>query len=67
MLVAFITNLYALFVSGGKWYDYPGLDFFAEVVWPFRIEDKRLVHLILTPCIVDNPIKEELRSLGAAS
>src|SRR5688572_11798855 len=24
-----------------RWYDYPGLDFLAEVVWPFRIEDVR--------------------------
>src|SRR3954468_23914678 len=24
-----------------KWHDYPGLDFLAEVVWPFRIEDVR--------------------------
>ncbi len=32
-----------------KWYEYPGLDFFAEVVWPFRIEDVRRVKLDLEP------------------
>ena len=32
-----------------KWYDYPGLDFFAEVLWPFRIEDVRHVQLELEP------------------
>jgi hypothetical protein len=31
------------------WYDYPGLDFFAEIVWPFRIEDVRRVRLDLEP------------------
>ena len=32
-----------------KWYEYPPLDFFAEVLWPFRIEDRRLVQLQLEP------------------
>ena len=32
-----------------KWYDYPGLDLFAEVLWPFRIEDVREVNLHLDP------------------
>lgn len=32
-----------------RWYDYPGLDLFAEVFWPFRIEDVRRVHLELLP------------------
>ena len=32
-----------------RWYDYPGLDLFAEVIWPFRIEDVRRVHLDLQP------------------
>lgn len=32
-----------------RWYDYPGLDFFAEVLWPFRIEDVRRVRLDLRP------------------
>lgn len=32
-----------------RWYDYPGLDLFAEVFWPFRIEDVRRVHLELQP------------------
>lgn len=32
-----------------KWWDYPVLDLFAEVIWPFRIEDVRRVHLTLQP------------------
>lgn len=32
-----------------KWYNYPPLDFFAEVLWPFRIEDVRRVQLTLEP------------------
>lgn len=32
-----------------KWYDYPGLDFVAEVLWPFRIEDVREIRLDLEP------------------
>ena len=32
-----------------KWYDYPPLDFFAEVLWPGRIEDVRRVRLDLEP------------------
>ena len=34
-----------------KWWDYPGLDLFAEVLWPFRIEDVRRVHLDLQPVV----------------
>jgi hypothetical protein len=32
-----------------RWYDYPPLDFFAEVLYPFRIEDVRVVRLNLLP------------------
>ncbi len=32
-----------------KWYDYPPLDLFAEVLWPSRIEDVRRVRLELQP------------------
>jgi hypothetical protein len=39
-----------------KWHDYPGLDFFAEVVWPFRIEDVRYVNLQLSPA---KPLRNE--------
>jgi hypothetical protein len=31
------------------WYAYPPLDFFAEVLWPFRIEDVRRYNFPLTP------------------
>jgi hypothetical protein len=39
-----------------KWHDYPGLDFLAEVVWPFRIEDVRYVNLALAPAV---PLRNE--------
>lgn len=32
-----------------RWYDYPGLDLFAEVFWPFRIEDVRYINLNMVP------------------
>jgi hypothetical protein len=32
-----------------RWYDYPPLDLFAEVLWPGRIEDVRRVRLELEP------------------
>lgn len=32
-----------------KWYDYPPLDFIADVLWPGRIEDVRRVQLTLEP------------------
>ena len=32
-----------------KWYEYPGLDFFFEAIWPFHIEDVRRVALELQP------------------
>lgn len=32
-----------------KWYEYPGLDFFFEVLWPWHIEDVRRYNFMLTP------------------
>ncbi len=32
-----------------KWYEYPGLDFFFEAIWPFHIEDVRRINLELRP------------------
>ena len=32
-----------------RWYEYPPLDFVAEVLWPFRIEDHRRIPLCLEP------------------
>jgi PEGA domain len=54
-----------------RWYDYPGLDLFAEVFWPFRIEDVRRVHLELQPAQpvpVDQiqTAAEQLRGRGQA-
>jgi hypothetical protein len=31
------------------WYAYPPFDFFAEVLWPFRVEDVRRYYFELTP------------------
>ena len=54
-----------------KWWDYPGLDLFAEVLWPFRIEDVRRVHLDLQPVIPRSPEEiiagaEALKARGLA-
>lgn len=54
-----------------KWYDYPGLDLFAEVFWPFRIEDVREVNLLLQPARPLRPDElqanaDNLRSKGLA-
>jgi hypothetical protein len=32
-----------------KWYEYPGIDFFFEVLYPFNIEDVRRIPLTLQP------------------
>ena len=40
-----------------KWHNYPPLDFFAEVLWPFRIEDVRRVQLVLEPVRPVNQIE----------
>lgn len=47
-----------------KWWDYPGLDLFAEVIWPFRIEDVRRVHLDLQPAVQRSP--EEIQTAAEA-
>src|SRR5437763_8016810 len=31
------------------WYSYPPFDFFAEILWPFRISDRRYQYFELTP------------------
>lgn len=54
-----------------KWWDYPVLDLFAEVLWPFRIEDVRRVHLELIPTVPLSPQQvqaaaEQLRAKGLA-
>ena len=45
-----------------KWYDYPGLDLFAEVFWPFRIEDVREVNLMLQPACPLRPDELQLNA-----
>lgn len=47
-----------------RWYDYPGLDLFAEVLWPFRIEDVRRVHLELIPTVPVTPEQVQGRAEG---
>ena len=47
-----------------KWWDYPGLDLFAEVLWPFRIEDVRRVHLELIPAVQRPP--EQIQAAAEA-
>lgn len=32
-----------------RWYDYPGIDFLVETLWPFHIEDVRRYHFDLVP------------------
>jgi hypothetical protein len=54
-----------------RWYDIPGLDFFAEVIWPVRIEDVRRVQLTLAPAHQVNTQEllgaaENLRARGRA-
>lgn len=39
-----------------RWFEYPPLDFFAEVLYPFRIEDVRQVELELFPV---KPVNQE--------
>ncbi len=55
-----------------KWYEYPGIDFFFEVLYPFHIEDVRRIHLTLEPAapvrtdeLLDaaNRIREDANSL----
>jgi hypothetical protein len=42
------------------WYQYPGLDFFAENVWPFRIIDRREFHYQMVP-VMQPQINDLLR------
>lgn len=36
------------------WYENPGIDFFADVLWPFVIEDNHFFKLDLKPLTEDN-------------
>lgn len=31
------------------WYEYPGLDFIAETLWPFEIRDERIIDIEMIP------------------
>ena len=55
-----------------KWYEYPGIDFFFEVLYPFHIEDVRRIRLELEPAVpvrtdelldAANRIREDANSL----
>lgn len=51
------------------WYEWPGIDFFTENIWPFKIRDVRRFHYTLRPLATIRPDEvqqraEELRSRG---
>jgi hypothetical protein len=52
-------------------YEWPGLDFFAENLWPFRVNDDRHLHYVL-PALIKEPPEavlqraNELRERGKA-
>jgi hypothetical protein len=53
------------------WYAYPPIDFLAEVVWPFRMEDVRRYNFEMRPAVRADPSElinqaEELRLRGAS-
>jgi hypothetical protein len=44
------------------WYQWPGIDFFAESVWPFEVRDERILDVELTP----EPVVAPEALLGSA-
>jgi len=44
------------------WYQWPGIDFFAESVWPFEVRDERILDVELTP----EPVVAPESLLGSA-
>ncbi|OYP31733.1 hypothetical protein CGZ80_20755 [Rhodopirellula sp. MGV] len=42
------------------WYQWPGIDFFAETLWPGEIRDERIIDVTLTPHV--QPSDEEILS-----
>jgi len=44
------------------WYQWPGIDFFAESVWPFEVRDERILDVELTP----EPVVAPETLLGSA-
>lgn len=45
-----------------RWYDYPPLDFFVGVLWPFHIEDVRRLRFELKPSRQINTAEVEARA-----
>ncbi len=41
------------------WYEYPGLDFIAETLWPWEIRDERIIDVELVPQTLE-PVDEVL-------
>jgi PEGA domain len=37
-----------------KWYEYPGIDFISENIWPFKILDVRRFHYAMQPLATPN-------------
>lgn len=46
------------------WYELPGLDFFAENLWPFELRDERTIDITMVPATQKTP--EELLANGEA-
>lgn len=48
-----------------KWYEYPGIDFFFEVLYPFHIEDVRRIPITLDPAepVMTNQLLETANAL----
>lgn len=46
------------------WYELPGLDFFAENLWPFELRDSRVIDITMVPATQATP--EELLANGEA-
>lgn len=44
------------------WYQWPGLDFISETLWPWEIRDERVVDMTLVP--YQAPTSEELQARG---
>ena len=35
------------------WYQFPGIDFIAETLWPFELRDERIIDTKLTPTVIE--------------
>ena len=56
-------TLHTHFVVKAPWYEYPPLDFFADVLWPGEIHDRHQVRYTLTPWTAPDPEEVTARAL----